>query len=192
MTFGKFGTYKKVENMIEAVELVRERTHLDIEIIVAGTDNPNVPGYLEGVKKKYSSVEKVTFTGYVEEDEVPVIFRESDIVIFPYTSTTGSSGVLHQAGSYGKAVVMPDLGDLALLTKEEGYRGEFFEPTSITSLADAIEVLLTNDAHRRAIARSNFEAATAYPMSKISQLYVDVFDELQTESKSVNHLQVVN
>lgn len=192
MTFGKFGTYKKVENMIEAVELVRERTHLDIEIIVAGTDNPNVPGYLEGVKKKYSSVEKVTFTGYVEEDEVPVIFRESDIVIFPYTSTTGSSGVLHQAGSYGKAVVMPDLGDLALLTKEEGYRGEFFEPTSINSLADAIEVLLTNDAHRRAIARSNFEAATAYPMSKIAQLYVDVFDELQTESKSVNHLQVVN
>ena len=87
---------------------------------------------------------------------------------------------------------MPDLGDLALLTKEEGYRGEFFEPTSINSLADAIEVLLTNDAHRRAIARSNFEAATAFPMSKIAQLYVDVFDELQTESKSVNHLQVVN
>ncbi len=57
------------------------------------------------------------------------------MVVFPYTSTTGSSGVLHQAGGYGKAVIMPDLGDLALLVKEEGYRAEFFEPTSSISLA---------------------------------------------------------
>ena len=41
------------------------------------------------------------------------IFDEAAVVVFPYTATTGSSGVLHQAGSYGKAVVMPDLGDLA-------------------------------------------------------------------------------
>jgi len=38
MTFGKFGTYKKVEVMIEAVELIRKRSNLDIEIVIAGTD----------------------------------------------------------------------------------------------------------------------------------------------------------
>ena len=63
---------------------------------------------------------------------MPTLFKESAVVVFPYTSTTGSSGVLHQAGSYGKAVVMPDLGDLALLVKDEGYNGAFFDPTSLT------------------------------------------------------------
>ena len=178
MTFGKFGTYKKVEGMIEAVEIVRKSTGLDLEVVIAGTDNPNVPGYLAQVKKEYQHVPQVRFTGYVEEQDVPVIFNESAVVVFPYTSTTGSSGVLHQAGSYGKAVVMPDLGDLALLVEDEGYLGEFFEPTSVKSLAYAIEILVTNEAHRLHIARTNYKAATAHPMSKIAQMYIQEFNNI--------------
>ena len=37
MTFGKFGTYKKVEGLIEAVEMVREQTGRELEIVIAGT-----------------------------------------------------------------------------------------------------------------------------------------------------------
>ena len=178
MTFGKFGTYKKVEAMIEAVVKVREKTGLDLEVVVAGTDNPNVPGYLEGVKQKYNHVPQVRYTGYVEEDEVPTLFKESAVVVFPYTSTTGSSGVLHQAGSYGKAVVMPDLGDLALLVQDEGYQGEFFEPTSIDSLANAIEAIVTNEDYRISLGKANYKAATAYPMQKIADMYLEQFDKL--------------
>ncbi|MBT8266816.1 MAG: glycosyltransferase [Bacteroidia bacterium] len=180
MTFGKFGTYKKVESMIEAVEKVRANTGLDLEIVIAGTDNPNVPGYLAKVQNDYKHVPQVRFTGYVEEYEVPTLFKESAVVVFPYTSTTGSSGVLHQAGSYGKAVVMPDLGDLALLVKDEGYKGEFFEPNSVDSLALAIEALVTNEAHRMNIAKANYKAATAYPMEKITNLYLQNFDRIKT------------
>ncbi|WP_299102194.1 glycosyltransferase [uncultured Winogradskyella sp.] len=184
MTFGKFGTYKKVEGMIEAVELVRERTGLDLEIVIAGTDNPNVPGYLARVKEDYKHVSQIRFTGYVEEEVVPKIFKESAVVIFPYTSTTGSSGVLHQAGSYGKAVVMPDLGDLALLVKDEGYKGEFFEPTNTESLANAIEAIVTNEEYRLDLAETNFKAATAYPMSEIANMYIEHFYKIM-DKKSI-------
>jgi len=177
MTFGKFGTYKKAEILIEAVQQVRQKTGRSLEIVVAGTDSPNTPGYLESVKAKYKNVPNLTFTGYVEEEDVPVIFSESAMVVFPYTSTTGSSGVLHQAGSYGKAVIMPDLGDLSILVKEEGYRGEFFNPTSVHSLAAGIESLVTNEGHRNEIARANYKAATALPMSRITEMYLNVFAE---------------
>ena len=63
MTFGKFGTYKKVEKMIESVELIRQRTGKDIEIVIAGTDNPNVKGYLQDVEEKYSHISNIRFTG---------------------------------------------------------------------------------------------------------------------------------
>lgn len=175
LTFGKFGTYKKVEGMIEAVEQVRQKTGLDLETVIAGTDNPNVPGYLDSVKEEYKHLSNVRFTGYVEEYDVPRIFQDSAMVVFPYTSTTGSSGVLHQAGSYGKAVVMPDLGDLALLVENEGYKGEFFDPTSIDSLAEAIEALVTNEAHRLNLAKTNYKAATAHPMGEIAEMYLDTF-----------------
>ncbi|WP_370402846.1 glycosyltransferase [Tenacibaculum dicentrarchi] len=178
MTFGKFGTYKKVEKMIEAVEKVRASTGLNLEIVIAGTDNPNVPGYLASVKEKYKNVAQITFTGYVEEVEVAPLFNESAVVVFPYTSTTGSSGVLHQAGSYGKAVVMPNLGDLATLVEDEGYRGEFFEPENVASLANAIELIVTNEAHRIALGEANYKAATAFPMQRITSMYLNQFEAI--------------
>ncbi len=185
MTFGKFGTYKKVEKLIEAVEQVRKTTGNDLEIVIAGTDNPNTIGYLENVKQQYSHVSNITFTGYVAEEEVPVIFSESAMVVFPYTSTTGSSGVLHQAGSYGKAVVMPDLGDLSILVKEEGYKGEFFEPESVESLATAIEKLVVNKTYRNELARANYKAATELPISVVTKMYLNAFKD-----QPVNEIQL--
>ena len=179
LTFGKFGTYKKLEIMIDAIELIRRRTNQNLEIVIAGTDSPNTPGYLESVKKKYAHVDQLCFTGYVEEETVPTIFEESAVVVFPYTSTTGSSGVLHQAGSYGKAVVLPELGDLSTLIKEEGYKGEFFNSNSVSSLADAIENILAHDSYREYLAKANYRAASAIPMSKVAKMYIEYFKVIQ-------------
>ncbi|CAM4133979.1 MULTISPECIES: glycosyltransferase [Flavobacterium] len=178
MAFGKFGTYKKVEILIEAVEIIRRKNKEPIEIVIAGTDSPNTPGYLETIKEKYADVKGLIFTGYVEENDVERIFNESTVVVFPYTSTTGSSGVLHQAGSYGKAVIMPDLGDLSLLVKEEGYAGEFFNPESADSLAKAIATIFNDDDYRRKIAMKNFKAASALSMDKIVDLYISHFKDI--------------
>lgn len=175
MAFGKFGTYKKVERMIEAVEVIRERTGMAIEIVIAGTDSPNTPGYLANVAQQYSHVENLTFTGYVEEHEVSRIFTESAVAVFPYTSTTGSSGVLHQAGSYGKAVVLPDLGDLGILVREEGYRGEFFVPDDAGSLANAIQRILLDDDYRVMLGMLNYKAACSLPISEVADKYLAEF-----------------
>jgi glycosyltransferase involved in cell wall biosynthesis len=186
MTFGKFGTYKKVDLLIEAVQIVRSITKMDLEIVIAGTNHPNAPKYLETAKKRFNYVPKLIFTGYVAEDEIPRLFNDSAVVVFPYTSTTGSSGVLHQAGGYGKAVIMPNLGDLALLVKEEGYRAEFFEPTSSASLAKSIEAIVTNEAYRIALGIANYEAASAYPMSMITGIYLDTFLDIANENSVEN------
>ncbi|NNE03159.1 MAG: glycosyltransferase [Eudoraea sp.] len=179
MAFGKFGTYKRVEILIEAVELIRKRTKEDIEIVIAGTDSPNTPGYLQAMAEKYSDVSNLRFTGYVAEEDVPKIFTESAVAVFPYTSTTGSSGVLHQAGSYGRAVALPDLGDLGVLVREEGYKGEFFIPEDTESLANAIETIICNDAYRVHLGQTNYKAACSLPMSEIVQQYMDYFKAIK-------------
>ncbi len=195
MAFGKFGTYKKVENMIEAVEKVRKELNEEIEIVVAGTDSPNNKGYLDRVAQKYRDVPQITFTGYVAEEDVPRIFRESAVVVFPYTSTTGSSGVLHQAGSYGNACVLPNIGDLKILIEEEGYTGEYFEPESVDSLADAIRALLSNEDRRQMIARQNYAAAASLPMEDIADWYLLHFEALlnkKTRAKGARKKSFIN
>jgi glycosyltransferase involved in cell wall biosynthesis len=177
MTFGKFGTYKKVEVLVEAFERLLP-AHPQAKLVVAGTDNPNVKGYLEGVRQKYAHVPNMHFTGYVSEEDVPRIFGESWVVIFPYTSTTGSSGVLHQAGAFGKAVVLPKLGDLEQLVVEEGYDGEFFEPENPQSLADAICRVIDHPERMLEIGSKNYLAANGLPITEVVDWYLIHFEQL--------------
>jgi glycosyltransferase involved in cell wall biosynthesis len=171
MTFGKFGTYKKVEVMIDAVEIIRKRSNIQLQIVIAGTDSPNKKGYLKDVENQYKAVKDIVFTGYVAEEDVPRIFGDSAVVVFPYTSTTGSSGVLHQAGSYGKAVILPNIGDLGELIREEGYAGELFEPDDAESLANAIQKVVEDDNYRRELSIKNYYAAVSLPMTDIVDWY---------------------
>ena len=171
MTFGKFGTYKKIEPLVDAFRLLSE-TRRDLELVIAGTDSPNAPGYLEAVRLANVDLAGLRFTGYVAEEDVPRIFQDAGVVVFPYTSTTGSSGVLHQAGNYGRAVVLPRLGDLAELIAEEGYTGEFFTPENAQSLAEALARLLDDPARRRAMGTQNYLAACGLPMAEVVEWYI--------------------
>jgi glycosyltransferase involved in cell wall biosynthesis len=173
MAFGKFGTYKKVEVMLDAHQIL-EKKYPDLKFIstIAGTDNPNVKGYLEGVKKKYSAMENLVFTGYVAEEDVEGIFKESTFVIFPYTTTTGSSGILHQAGSYARACILPKIDDLERVVEEEGYGGAYFITDDAESLADAVSHLIDSPQERKDIEDQNYAAAKGLPMGELAEWYL--------------------
>jgi glycosyltransferase involved in cell wall biosynthesis len=178
MAFGKFGTYKKVEMLLDALRILEAQGYGDLEVVIAGTDSPNAAGYLAGVQAQYAGMSNVRFTGYVAEEDVPRIFGEAAVVVFPYTSTTGSSGVLHQAGSYAKAVVLPHIGDLAEIVTEEGYVGEFFEPDDPATLARAIAAILDSPERRRELGMRNYLAARGLPIADVVDWYLLHFEAI--------------
>ena len=182
MAFGKFGTYKRVERMIEAVEKLEAQGIGPLEVIVAGTDSPNAAGYLQSVRKQYAHMNNVHYTGYVEEVDVPRIFSDAAVVVFPYTSTTGSSGVLHQAGSFGKAAVLPKIGDFAEVISEEGYDGEFFEPDDVDSLAQAIARVVEDPERRKELGMRNYLASRGLPIADVVDWYLLHFQSISGQS----------
>ena len=173
MAFGKFGTYKKVEVMIEATKILEKKyPHLDFVATVAGTDNPNVKGYLESVKVNNAQMPNLQFLGYIPEEKVAEVFQESTFIIFPYTTTTGSSGILHQAGSYARACILPKIDDLERVVDEEGYAGAYFETENAESMAKIIGQLIDNPSERRMIENQNFAAAKGLPMADLANSYI--------------------
>ncbi|HRW04755.1 MAG TPA: glycosyltransferase [Caldilineaceae bacterium] len=183
MAFGKFGTYKRVETLIEAFERLQTAGRDDIELVIAGSDSPNAQGYLATVAERYAANPAIRFTGYVPETAVARTFREAAVVVFPYTSTTGSSGVLHQAGSYGKAAVLPKIGDLAEVIEEEGYAGEFFTPGDSQSLATAIAKVLDNPEYAGELGKRNFLASQGLPIHEVVDWYLLHFEQLLAEKE---------
>ncbi len=183
LAFGKFGTYKRVETLLEAFEILQQRREAPMRLVIGGTDNPNAAGYLQEIQQRYDHIPNVVYTGYVQEDDVPHLFQSADVVAFPYTSTTGSSGVLHQAGSYGCAVVLPNLGDFAELIRDEGYMGEFFQPEDAQSMAAAIARLLDNPELRQQQGEQNFLASQGIPIADVVDWYLLHFERLLGERK---------
>lgn len=167
LAFGKWGTYKTVDMLVDAYCELLQRGYADLRLILAGTDSPNSMGYMESVAKRYSDVPHLLLPGYIAEEEVSPLFCSATVVAFPYTSTTGSSGVLHQAGEYGRAVVLPRIGDLIDIIEEEGFLGDYFEPGDPISLADALAAVLDDPDRRLRLGRRNFAAAAGIPMSEV-------------------------
>jgi glycosyltransferase involved in cell wall biosynthesis len=173
MAFGKFGTYKKIEVLIEASKILEAKyPNLKFTTTIAGTDNPNVKGYLDNLQKQYADKKNIVFTGYVPEEKVVEIFQESTFIIFPYTTTTGSSGILHQAGSYARACILPKIDDLERVVEEEGYAGAYFEVENPQSMVAAIASLIDNPIKRTQIEDQNYAAAQGLPMTALADMYI--------------------
>jgi glycosyltransferase involved in cell wall biosynthesis len=177
LAFGKWGTYKKVEVLLDAHAILRSQG-VDVEVVVAGTDSHNAAGYLEGVKAKYRNLPDVSFTGYVSEEDVPGVFASATVAVFPYTSTTGSSGVLHQAGSYGCPVVLPDIGDLAEVVRDEGFEAVTFDAGDAGDLARALRELLADPAGMAAMGAANRAAACGIPLVDVADWHLAHLQEI--------------
>ncbi len=188
MSFGKFGTYKKVDVLLKAHTELLKRIPT-VRLVIAGSDSPNAKGYLADAQQRYAHLPNIHFTGYVAEEDVPKIFTDSTVVAFPYESTTGSSGVLHQAGQFGRAAAMPAIGDLADLIADEGYEAVIFQPNDVASLTEALYGLLSNSEKARALGEANHRAASGITLDDVADWYLLHISRLLGDSWTLNAQQ---
>jgi glycosyltransferase involved in cell wall biosynthesis len=175
LAFGKWGTYKRLELMIDAFGLVRAQLP-DVKLVIAGGDHPQVPGYVESVRQKCTAESGIEFTGYVHEDRLADMFQRSSVAVMPYTSSTGCSGVAHLACAYGVPVVCADLEDFQQMAKGEDLAIEFYEAGDAKSLATCLIGVLQSSERLRAMAEQNFSAALRMTMPSIVQKYLRTFE----------------
>jgi glycosyltransferase involved in cell wall biosynthesis len=173
-TMGKFGTYKRLETLLAAFDLLRQKPDLaDFQLVIGGTDHPNTPGYVAGLAEARRADSGVVFHGYVAEEAIPDFFENALISVFDYESTTGSSGVLHQTASYGAVPVFPHIGDFADICRDEGLEGYHYAPGSADDMADAMVHALSQPQAAEAIAMANQKAALGMPFSQVIAFHMD-------------------
>src|SRR5258708_31142210 len=141
LAFGKWGTYKRLEPLIEAFRQVSAEVK-SVRLIIAGSNHPEAPGYVESVAEKFAGDPQIGFTGYVPEEDVAPLFRRASLLVLPYTSAAGSSGVAHLACEYGLPIVAADLPEFRDMAEAEGLAIYFYEPGDMSRLANAISSVL--------------------------------------------------
>jgi glycosyltransferase involved in cell wall biosynthesis len=186
LAFGKWGTYKRLELMLEAFETV-EKVLPNAKLVIAGGDHPQAAGYVESIRKKCAGNPRIEFTGYVHEDQLPELFQTSSVAVMPYSSSTGCSGVAHLACAYGVPIVSADLPDFRQMAEGEELAIEFYQPGKSQDLADCLVRFLQNPDRQQSTAVQNFTAALRMTMPNIVQKYLRHF-ELQQRSDVLRYV----
>jgi glycosyltransferase involved in cell wall biosynthesis len=134
LAFGKWGTYKRLELLIEAFNRVAIaasecKPRSSVAAIIRKPQamcSPMAERYSGSGSNSNSN--RIRFLGYVAEDAIPDLFREASLAVMPYTSSAGSSGVAHLAAQYGVPVIASDIRDFHEVAEHEGIAIRFFTP----------------------------------------------------------------
>jgi glycosyltransferase involved in cell wall biosynthesis len=175
IAFGKWGTYKRLELLLDAFAQVIEKVP-NARLVIAGGNHPMTPGYVESVAARFAGSPYVRFTGYLEEEQIPELFQKASLMVMPYSSATGSSGVAHLACEYGVPIVCADIPDFREMAQDEDLAVDFYETGDPDSMAQTMTKLLHDKAKLQEMGEQNFYAALRQTMPQIMRKYLRSFD----------------
>lgn len=173
LAFGKWGTYKRLELLIETFNRVAARFP-DVNLVIGGGDHPKTPGYVQSMAQRYAS-DRIRFLGYVPEGQIPDLFRDASLAVMPYTSSAGSSGVAHLAAQYGVPVIASDIQDFRDLAEHEKIAIRFFTPGDADSLTEQLLLALNSPDDLKEMAWQSYAAGVAMSMPRVVREYIRSF-----------------
>ncbi len=173
--FTTLAPFKGLEILLTAFENLRAEFP-QIKLTIAGVEHARFPNYAHGLKTRFNSTHNIQWLGKVAEENVRELFRRAQIVILPYTASTGSSSVLYQAATWGRAVVASDLGENLKLARENDLLLQFFQSGDAKSLQNSISALLNSPDLRNEQTKHNFISIQRVRPISTSQHYIEAFD----------------
>jgi glycosyltransferase involved in cell wall biosynthesis len=173
LAFGKWGTYKRLELLLDAFNRVATKFP-NVKLIIGGGDHPKTPGYVQSIAQRHQS-DRILFLGYVAEQAIPDLFREASLAVMPYTSSAGSSGVAHLAAQYGVPVIASGIPDFREIAEHEGIAMRFFTPGDADGLVEQLLLALNSPDDLKAMAWRNYEAGVSMSMPLVVREYVRSF-----------------
>jgi len=181
--FTTLAPYKGLELLIEAFAILRS-DHPHLRLTIAGTAHTRFPNYGHDLKTRFNGTHGIRWLGQVSEDNVKDLFRRAQIVILPYAASTGSSSVLYQAATWGRAVVASDLREIRKMTLENNLQVEFFENNHVEKLCDSIRLLLNSPSLRHAQAQHNFNSIQHLRPKATCSRYIKAFNRALEKRQS--------
>ena len=175
LAFGNWGTYKRLETLMEAFPAVLKKVP-NARLIVAGANHPTKAGYWESVRAAQPAGLPIEFRGYIPRQDVPELFRTSSILVMPYESATGSSGPAHLACGYGVPIVCADVADFKEMAAEEDMAVNFYKIGNAAGLARELTAILQSPELQRSMAARNFAAGVQMSMDSVVRNYLRWFE----------------
>ena len=175
LAFGHWGTYKRLELLMQAFPLVLKKAPR-AKLIVAGANHYSTPGYWESIRAAQPRHLPIEFLGYIPEEAIAELYQTSSVLVLPYDSATGSSGPAHQACEFGLPIVSASIPDFHAMAENENMAIRFYKMGDAEDFADRLLSILQNPELEREMAERNFAAGLEMTMSNVVANYLRWFE----------------
>jgi glycosyltransferase involved in cell wall biosynthesis len=181
--FTTLAPFKGLEILLAAFDNLRME-YPQIKLTIAGVEHARFPNYAHDLKTRFNGTHNIQWLGQVAEENVMELFRRSKIVVLPYTASTGSSSVLYQAATWGRAIVASDLSENQKLARENDLQLQFFENGNAQSLQNSLRTLLNSVELRSAQAKHNFNSIQRVRPTTTGHHYIEAFNRALEKHKN--------
>jgi glycosyltransferase involved in cell wall biosynthesis len=188
--FTTLAPYKGLDLLIEAFCRLRDEMP-QLRLTIAGTAHTRFPNYASDLRQRFGKAHGIRWMGQVSEDRVKDLFRRSQVVVLPYAASTGSSSVLYQAATWGRAVVASNLSEIRKLAAENNLRVQFFESNNLESLCDSLRLLIQSPALRRAQSQHNFNSIQHLRPRATCHRYIQAFNRALEKRQSTKRIPLM-
>jgi glycosyltransferase involved in cell wall biosynthesis len=167
--FGLLRPYKGLDLLLEAFAQVE-----GAELWIVGNPRMDVAPLRAAARAASGRVRFVT--RFVEDAEIPPIFRRADLVVLPYRDAE-HSGVLYTGLAFGKPMVLSAVGGFPEVAATGAAR--LVPPGDATALASALSELTGDPAALERLAEAARLAATdAYSWDSVATRTLALYEEL--------------
>lgn len=144
LAFGVITPRKGLVNIINAFRKINEGLPNHI-LVIGGRTNPDFNFYenmLHQLSKNLNLDKKIFFTGFVDNDEVEILFDVAEITLYVYHPSPAGTGALSYAIQHGKPAIVSKTDTFKEVLGEN--EALFVDPDDEKQLADTILELATN------------------------------------------------
>lgn len=172
LTVGRLVEWKGIQYLLEALALL---SSMQWRLSVAGT------GYFEAElhkqAKRLKIQDQVRFLGYLNHDDLPSLYRDSDMFVLPsYGDSFGM--VFTEAMACGLPIIAAKSGGVQEFVKD-GINGFLVPPKDVPALASAIEHLGKDKTLRRKMGENNIKTVKErFSWDAIADQYLSVYKEI--------------
>jgi glycosyltransferase involved in cell wall biosynthesis len=172
--FGLLRPYKGIDTLLEAFRRLE-----GAELWVVGNPRMDLTPLRALAAEAPGRVRFVT--RFVEDAEIPALFRRADVVVLPYRDAE-HSGVLYTALAFGKPIVLSAVGGFPEIAEQGAAR--LVPPEEPEALAAALAELSGDRAAREALAAAARRAAAGpYSWDAVAARTLALYEELLESSR---------
>lgn len=187
--FTTLAPFKGLEVLLEVFQSL-QASYPHLSLTVAGAEHARFPEYAGRLRKRFGGLAGIRWLGQVQEDDIRELFQRAQIVVLPYSASTGSSSVVYQAATWGRPVIASNLPETLTVAREGGLQVALFQRGEAGSLAAVLKTYLDSAQQRRAQVEHNFGAIRRNQPEETCRAYLQAFNLALESQRSPKRITI--